>query len=124
MSFDSPNEMNLEALLRTGIAAAREKRKDAARLIFEQVLAQDRRNERAWLWLAAVEDDSIERQKILQTVLSINPNNANAKRLLEEMDRSVVRSEQQSLRLGWLLVGFIIVVLIVAVVLVILVTRV
>lgn len=73
MSAGSPKETNLESLMQVGIAAARNKNKEAAKGIFTQVLNIDRRNERAWLWLAAVEEDQTERRRILQTVLSINP---------------------------------------------------
>jgi len=75
MAIGTPNEPNLERLLMQGIAAAKQNNKQAARMIFDQVLSQDKRNERAWLWLAAIEDDLKERRRILLTVLTLNPQN-------------------------------------------------
>jgi hypothetical protein len=116
MSVRSPNEMNLENLMQLGINAARNKNKEAAKGIFTQVLNVDKRNERAWLWLAAVEDDQTERRRILQTVLSINPENEKARELLEAMDRAVERSERASMMFGVrLIIGLVIVVIIVGI---------
>ncbi|MCC7207863.1 MAG: hypothetical protein IT323_11185 [Anaerolineae bacterium] len=99
------NTPNLEDLLRLGINAAKNGNRENARVIFQQVLDQDKRNERAWLWLASVTDDTIERRRLLKTVLDINPSNANAKKLLHAMDQAVTESERRSLRLGvWILV--------------------
>ncbi|MCS6872276.1 MAG: hypothetical protein RML95_11995 [Anaerolineae bacterium] len=116
MSAGSPKETNLESLMQVGIAAARNKNKEAAKGIFTQVLNIDRRNERAWLWLAAVEEDQTERRRILQTVLSINPENRRARELLEAMDRQVELSERASMRLGvQLLIGIVIALIIVGI---------
>jgi tetratricopeptide (TPR) repeat protein len=96
----TPNTPNLEDLLRLGISSAKAGRRENARVIFRQVIEQDRRNERAWLWLASVEDNPLERRRILQTVLEINPNNANARKLLTAMDKAVSDSERRSITLG------------------------
>ncbi|CAG1000973.1 MAG: hypothetical protein IAE83_20045 [Anaerolinea sp.] len=113
MTFGSGESkaLSLEDLLRQGIEAAKMGNKDSARLILRRVLDQDKRNERAWLWLASVEDDPIERRRVLQTVLDINPANANAQKLLKAMDTAVARSEQASMRFGISVVLFIIVLL-------------
>lgn len=113
MTFGSGESkaLSLEDLLRQGIEAAKMGNKDSARLILRRVLDQDKRNERAWLWLASVEDDPIERRRVLQTVLDINPANANAQKLLKAMDTAVARSEQASMRFGISVVLFIIILL-------------
>lgn len=113
MTFGSGESkaLSLEDLLRQGIEAAKMGNKDSARLILRRVLEQDKRNERAWLWLASVEDDPIERRRVLQTVLDINPANANAQKLLKAMDTAVSRSEQASMRFGISMLLFIIVLL-------------
>jgi hypothetical protein len=109
------NVPNLEDLLRLGITTAKAGNKEGARVIFQQVIANDKRNERAWLWLASVEDSPIERRRILQTVLEMNPNNANAKKLLGAMDRAVASSEKQSMMLGIrILIGLVVLIAIVA----------
>lgn len=111
------NVPNLEDLLRLGITTAKAGNKEGARVIFQQVIANDKRNERAWLWLASVEDSPIERRRILQTVLEMNPNNANAKKLLAAMDNVVANSEKQSMMLGIrILIGLVVLIAIVAVV--------
>jgi len=116
MSARSPNETNLERLMQVGVTAARNKNKEAAKGIFRQVLEMDRRNERAWLWLAAVEDDPTERRRILQTVLAINPENQKARQLLEAMDREIELSERASMALGIrLLIGLVIVIIVVGI---------
>lgn len=117
------NTPNLEDLLRLGINTAKAGNKENARVIFQQVLASDKRNERAWLWLASVEEDPIERRRILQTVLEINPSNANARKLLTAMDNAILNTERRSMILGIrLLIGLVILLIIVAV-LVVLLTR-
>jgi hypothetical protein len=122
MAIGTPNEPNLERLLMQGIAAAKQNNKQAARMIFDQVLSQDKRNERAWLWLAAIEDDLKERRRILLTVLTLNPHNTTAKTMLEKMDRAVERAEAHSMRIGITLILIVIaligVVMVVALILV------
>lgn len=117
------NTPNLEDLLRLGINTAKAGNKENARVIFQQVLASDKRNERAWLWLASVEEDPIERRRILQTVLEINPSNANARKLLTAMDNAILNTERRSMILGIRLLIGLVILLIIAAVLVILLTR-
>lgn len=115
------NTPNLEDLLRLGINTAKAGNRESARMIFQQVLEQDKRNERAWLWLASVADDPLEKRRILQTVLAINPTNANAKRLLDALDDKRNREEQRSMRVGIIILVGIVLLLIVVVAIVIIV---
>ncbi len=117
-----PEEPNLENMMQIGIDAARRGNKESAKGIFNQVLTMDRRNERAWLWLAAVEDDQTERRRILQTVLSINPNNKKAKELIAAMDRAIERSEQASMAFGIRLIIIVMVILVIVGVIVFVIT--
>lgn len=125
MAFGTPNEPNLERLLMQGIQAAKQNNKQAARMIFDQVLSQDKRNERAWLWLATIEDDPKERRRILQTVLTqVNPQNTTAQQMLDKLDRAVQRSEARSMRIGIaLIIGLIALIGVVMVVALVLVNR-
>jgi hypothetical protein len=110
------NVPNLEDLLRLGITTAKAGNKEGARVIFQQVIANDKRNERAWLWLASVEDSPIERRRILQTVLEMNPNNANAIKLLAAMDHVVASGEKQSMIIGIrILIGLVVLIAIIGV---------
>ncbi len=122
MSAKPSNEINLESLMQLGINAARNGNKEAAKGIFNQVLNADRRNERAWLWLAAVEEDQTQRRRILQTVLSINPSNQKAQELLNAMDRAIELSERASMRFGFLVIGSVVVLIVVIIVLVLIIT--
>jgi hypothetical protein len=110
MDFGESKNPNLEDLLKLGARTAKAGNKDNARVIFQKVLDADKRNERAWLWMAALAESSMERRRILQTVLNINPNNATAQKQLQMLDQNVRKTESQSLRLGI----FIVVILIVA----------
>lgn len=94
------NEPTLEDLMQLGIQAARQGNRTNARLLFQQVLDADKRNERAWLWMASVADTYEERLRFLQTVLRINPNNAVARRELERIRRKHETSNSVVLRYG------------------------
>ena len=76
---------NREELLQLAITAAKAGNKRPARLMFEQVLKQDKHNERAMMWMAKISDNKDERREWLQRVLSINPNNDTARDALKKM---------------------------------------
>ncbi|MBZ0310387.1 MAG: hypothetical protein K8I82_30275, partial [Anaerolineae bacterium] len=79
-----PNE-ELQNLLKSGIEAARAGNKVVARKIFEQVIRDDPQNELAWMWTATVLDNSTERRRALERVISINPDNTRAQQALEKL---------------------------------------
>lgn len=118
-----PNTPNLEDLLRLGISTAKAGNKDSAKVMFKQVIAQDKRNERAWLWLAVVEEDEIERRRILQTVLQLNPNNTKAKELLDALDSRDSSSERASIMLGLRILFVLVALLVIVGVVVFILTR-
>ncbi|GAB4435348.1 MAG: hypothetical protein Kow00120_02140 [Anaerolineae bacterium] len=82
------SEDDLQALLRTGIQAARDGKKRVARRIFEQVLEIDDRNELAWMWMASVVETPQKRRICLENALAINPDNARARAALEKLGGS------------------------------------
>ena len=88
-TFDFPEgdsqAPNREELLKMAITAARAGNKKPARLMFEQVLKQDKNNERAMMWLAKIADSKTERKQWLQRVLNVNPNNEAAREALKGM---------------------------------------
>lgn len=108
---------NPEQLLQLGIQSARQGQKQAAQMIFQQVLDLDKQNERAWLWMASVIDDRAERMRCLETVLRINPNNARAQEEIDRILKSQQSSNSQVLRYG----GIILAIMLVLVVFVILI---
>lgn len=75
--------MTVDDLLKRAIAALNEGRKAEAHQLLMQVLRQDRRNEKAWLWMSGAVDTDQERRACLEQVLSINPDNKMARRGLE-----------------------------------------
>jgi hypothetical protein len=77
--------MNPDQLLKQGIAAYKAGRKEEARELFYQTLELDRSNEQAWMWLSGAVDTNHERRICLEEVLTLNPNNAVAKRGLEHL---------------------------------------
>lgn len=73
---------NIQALFREGVEEARLGNREAARALFEKVVAFDPQYEKGWLWLASVTDDSQDQQTYLRRVLELNPNNERAQRAL------------------------------------------
>lgn len=76
---------NREELLQMAISAARGGNKRPARLMFEQVLKEDKGNERAMMWLAKIAESKAERREWLKRVVSVNPNNEQARDALKSI---------------------------------------
>jgi Tfp pilus assembly protein PilF len=76
---------NREELIQLAINAARAGNRRPAALMFEQVLMQDKNNERAMMWLAKIAENKAERREWLKRVLSVNPNNEEARDALRKM---------------------------------------
>ena len=75
--------MSSDSLLKRGIAAFKSGKKTEARILFEQALKQDQRNEKAWLWMSCVVETDKDRRDCLERVLAINPSSTAAIRGLE-----------------------------------------
>ncbi len=113
---DDPREApNLEQLMQFGIQAARLGNDVNARVIFQQVLDADSKNERAWLWMAAVAETPEHRIRYLNTVLQINPTNRAALREMDRIRRKSQFRNSQAFRYGLLALGLVIVVIIAAI---------
>ena len=115
---------NLEDLMRLGANTAKAGNRDNARVIFRQVLAADKRNVGAWLWMASLAENDIDRRRYYETVLKLNPNNATARKKLSEMDRTVQRGENASVRLGIIILVILVVAVLAVGVAVFVITRV
>jgi Tfp pilus assembly protein PilF len=110
MAFDDSKAIpNREDLLRRAIDSARNGNNDAARLMFEQILSEDKNNERAMMWLAKLADTKAERKQWLNRVLSINPNNDAAREALRKISYRRAARENRTL----IIFGTIVVVLVV-----------
>lgn len=101
-THNSANRPNLEQLMQLGIQTARAGHKPNARMIFQQILDQDKENERAWLWMAAIAETPMERLRYLNTVLRINPNNQTALSQLDKMKKRKVSSNTLVIRYGFM----------------------
>jgi hypothetical protein len=78
------DSLNLEDLVQMGIRTAKTN-PQGAKVMFQQVLGKDRRNERALLWMAYLTRDQAEQRRYLLQVLKVNPKNATAKKALRKM---------------------------------------
>jgi hypothetical protein len=105
---------NKDELYRMGVRAAKSGERDAARVMLEKVYAQDSRNISVLLWLAKVARTSDERETYLQRVLSIDPNNAIAKKGLSQITTRVnARRNKLMLRVG--VIAYVLIVFMVAI---------
>lgn len=76
---------SIKATLDQAIAALKAGRKTEARRLLESILATDRHNEQAWLWMSGVVDTDAERIICLENVLTLNPYNERARKGLEQL---------------------------------------
>lgn len=88
---------NREELLRMAIQSAKGGQKDGARMMFQQVLQQDKHNERALLWMAKIADTPGERRVWLERVLTVNPENEVAQNALDQMTYGKAAKENKKL---------------------------
>jgi hypothetical protein len=113
MSFSAKNDSgfqpNREELLQMGIRAAKAGNKEGARMAFDQILSQDKRNERAMMWMAKISDTKVERKKWLDRVLSVNPDNEAARDALQKMAYTRSARENRILLIFGVIAGVLIV---------------
>jgi thioredoxin-like negative regulator of GroEL len=101
---------NREELLQMGIRAAKSGNNDGARLFFEQVLNQDKRNERAMMWMAKLSaSNRAERKKWLERVLEVNPDNDGARDALKKIAYRRSASENRTLLMFGVVAGVLVV---------------
>jgi hypothetical protein len=82
------NKVEVKDTLNQAIADLRAGNKARARHLLENILAADRRNEQAWLWMSGVVTTDAERIICLDNVLTLNPYNASARKGLEQLGRT------------------------------------
>jgi len=113
MSFGAKNDggfqPNREELLQMGIRAAKAGNKEGARMAFDQILSQDKRNERAMMWMAKIADTKVERKKWLDRVLTVNPDNESARDALQKMAYTRSARENRVLLIFGMIAGVLIV---------------
>jgi len=84
----------VEQLVKEGAAAAKAGDRHIARAKLREAVGIDQRNERAWFLLASVTDDIEEKRTSLGNVLVINPDNARAQQMLEQLDRATTEASR------------------------------
>ncbi|MCL4251111.1 MAG: hypothetical protein KJ065_23380 [Anaerolineae bacterium] len=114
---DSDNMPNREELLQMAIEAARAGQKDGARVIFRQILNQDRRNQRAMMWMAKLADSKEERIRWLEMAVSTNPDNVQARKELNRIRYTRAARENRTLVIFGVIAVVLILVFIIAMVL-------
>jgi tetratricopeptide (TPR) repeat protein len=72
-----------DSLLRDGIAAAKAGERERARELLMQVVELDEGQASAWLWLSGVVDGLEDREVCLENVLTLDPDNAAARKGLD-----------------------------------------
>lgn len=81
------NQPNKEELIKMGIQAARNDQRQAARMMFEQVLDQDEDHVRALMWMAKISTTPEDRAHWLHRVLEVDPDNKTAHKVLGRMEQ-------------------------------------
>lgn len=92
-SSDGPAH-DIHTLLDWGIAAARRGQRQRARRYFETVLAIDRNNEDAWLWLASMTEDHNLARAMYERILVGHPSSLRAQAGLRWLDRASSKVSQ------------------------------
>ena len=100
MTNFSGSGTSVDQLLRMGIESAKQGNKEGAKVMLQQVLQQERRNDVAWFWLASVQDDPEQRKRYLENAVKSNPENQQAKRALDKINRRRARSTNQAMLYG------------------------
>ncbi len=113
---------NREELVQLGIQTAKSGNQQSARVIFQQVLSQDARNERALLWMAALTTDKMEKRRYLLKALKVNPKSTTARGELQRMAHNEKARTNRTLLLGGFVVVVVILMVVMAVAIIILMT--
>lgn len=81
----SNRETPVDVLLRDGIDAVKAGHRERARALLMQVVEREEQNEKAWLWLSGAVETDEDRRVCLENVLTLNPDNAAARRGLAQL---------------------------------------
>lgn len=80
------NQPNKEELYKLAAQTARNGQRQAARVMFQQVLQQDKRDVRVLLWLARLSEEEEDRVAWLNRVLQVDPTNEIALKALNKQE--------------------------------------
>ncbi len=116
MAAKSSGTPNREELLQMAIRTARSGNKDGARVMFRQVLSEDKRNERAMIWMAQIAESKGERKQWLERALTVNPDNEQVKAALKKMAYKSSARENRTLLIFGVVAGVLIVIMLIVVI--------
>ncbi|MFN8373029.1 MAG: hypothetical protein U0694_09150 [Anaerolineae bacterium] len=101
------NQPNREELLQMAINAAKNGQREGARVMFRQILTQDKKNERAMMWMAKLAATKKERVQWLNRAIAVNPNNSTARDALAQMDYKEKAASNRILLFGGVILAVI-----------------
>ncbi|MBE2184109.1 MAG: hypothetical protein IAE89_11830 [Anaerolineae bacterium] len=119
--FEAAQSPDREQLLKMAMTTAKQGNKQAARMMFQQVLAGDSRNERALMWMAQLAETKDERIQWLNRVVAANPLNEQANAALHKMQYSSKAKDNRVILIFGVVAGVLFVLALVVVI--ILITR-
>ncbi len=120
--MDDAQGATAKQLLKAGIQAAKAGNKQTAQVIFQQVLDQDKRNERALFWMASVADTLEEKQRYLRATLKVNPHNQKAKRHLKRLEKTSSERDSRIVTYGLLVAIALVILFVIAIIFVVIIT--
>jgi len=106
---DTQNAPNREQLLNMAINSAKKGQKKGARMMLQKVLTEDKRNERAMLWMAKLASNDKDKRKWLDRILDVNPDNQTAIEAIEKMEYEAAADRNKALYQIVLVVGVIVI---------------
>lgn len=110
---ESGNQPNREQLLNMAIQAAKNKNIAGARVMFRKVLSEDKRNERAMVWMAKIAETNEERVQWLNRALAVNPDNDTVRAALKKIQYKRSAQENRTLLIFGMVAGVVLVLFIV-----------
>ncbi len=113
---EGSQQPNREQLLQMAISTAKVGNKDGARVMLRQVLSEDKRNERALMWMAQIARNNKERRQWLKRVLDANPDNEQARKQLKRMDYETSAQQNRVLLIFGVVVGVLFILMLVVVI--------
>ncbi|GEM_PF-1018065 len=98
---NTPNTPNREELYQMAVSASRNGQNKGARMMFKQLLDQNKRDIRAMMWLSKLAPTDKEREAWLQRVIDLKPGYLPAIETLEKITHGkTAKRNQQLLRVG------------------------
>jgi hypothetical protein len=118
--FTGRGGLGIDQLLQMGIDTAKSGNNEGAKVILKQVIQKDKRNDRAWTWLAFIEPDPVQKRRYLQNAVRINPGNRPAQEALSKMVAKEQKGTDKTMFYGSIAIGIMVLLSVMACMLVLL----